>query len=226
MENLITNTSQLLAIATGTMLLLVLVVIMFKNSKNKKERKIIDSILDAAAIPVFRHSLPQLRKEIARVRRYQHSLSVIVVQPKSSALVKREKNGHVKTDKKAIKNGKHSNGELTRISQIEFMLCGPIFRDALREVDRTTYDGANNRFILILPESTKIQAVQTVNRLKRIMGDKLFDKLQIGLSEFPKDGLIIEDLVGRAMPAAGQKISVETEPPKEEEVEVQQKLKS
>ncbi len=226
MENWITNTSQLLMIVLGMVTLIGLIVFISRVKKHKKERRIVDSILDAAAIPVYRHSLPQLKKEIARARRYQHPLSVIIVQPSLTPLETKKRHSKNKSSHKNSKNGTYTNGEAVRISQIEFMLCGPIFRDALREVDRTTYDGANNRFIMILPESTKIQAVQTVNRLKTVMGEKLFGKLQIGISEFPKDGLIMEDLICRAMPKTGEKVSDEANHKTSEEIEVQPKLKS
>lgn len=226
MENWITNTSQLLMIVLGMVTLIGLIVFISRVKKHKKERRIVDSILDAAAIPVYRHSLPQLKKEIARARRYQHPLSVIIVQPSLTPLETKKRHSKNKSSHKNSKNGTYTNGEAVRISQIEFMLCGPIFRDALREVDRTTYDGANNRFIMILPESTKIQAVQTVNRLKTVMGEKLFGKLQIGISEFPKDGLIMEDLICRAMPKIGEKVSDEANHKTSEEIEVQPKLKS
>jgi hypothetical protein len=148
------------------------------------------SITEAAGIPPYRNSLEVMRKEIARMRRYQHSLAVVVVCP-------REKN---ETPNKVVagENGTGVNSDHP-LSQIEFLLCGSILRDSLREVDLTTYDGANNQFVMILPESNKEEAEKAVQRLNKLIGKRITSRLAYGISEFPDEGLIIEDLVEKAV---------------------------
>ncbi|MDH3691644.1 MAG: hypothetical protein OEU36_19550 [Gammaproteobacteria bacterium] len=85
------------------------------------------------------------------------------------------------------------------LDTIRFWLSGCALRDALREIDVAAYDGANNQFVVALPESTEKQALLAVNRLNDIIGDRIATQLYIGVAEFPEDGLIMEDLIKHAM---------------------------
>ena len=85
------------------------------------------------------------------------------------------------------------------MTQLDFIFCGPVFRDALREMDFITFDGVNNQFVIILPETNSHQAVLTVQRLTQILGKKLAVQLSFGIAEFPADGLNINDLLSVAM---------------------------
>lgn len=154
-------------------------------------RPTIYSILEAAAMPAYRQSLSQLRKEISRARRYQRPLAIVVIQ--INATFSRPHKGGVNEESVVQVD---QSGEL---QPLEFVLCGSIFRDALRETDIATYDGVKKQFVIWLPESTKKDTIEIVKRLRNVVGKNIADNLSTGMAEFPEDGLIIEDLVNRAM---------------------------
>ena len=166
-----------------------------KQRSLKNSLRALTSITEAAGISPYRLSLPLLRKEISRVRRYQHSLTVVVARPREHSA---ERQDGRPRDVVTNENGSGGNS-VKQLSQIEFLLCGSILRDSLREVDVIAYDGANNQFIICLPESKKENAAKTIARLNEIIGKRISSQLSYGIAEFPEEGLIIEDLVERAM---------------------------
>lgn len=174
-----------------------LIFLWLKYRSRRTEIRIISSFLEAAAIPPYRKSLATLKKEISRVRRYNRPLSVVVVQRRNGATPQDTSHD---TDNGNI----NPSTQPKRLSTIAFLLCGPILRDAFRAVDITTYDGHNDQFIITLPETTHQQAVETMQRVKNIIGEQVSEQLSIGISEFPEAGLIIEDLVARGMTEINQ----------------------
>ncbi len=182
---------------SGAVVLSLLGMIWLRRRSWKRNLRTLSSITRAAAIPGYRNSLPQLNREISRVRRYQHPLAVVVVRP-IHAYGGNHSPHALPNNAGMSENGgeAHSPKEL---SQIEFLLCGSIFRDSLREIDITTYDAANNQFVIMLPESTRFNAEKTINRLKAIIEERISNLLFFGISEFPDDGLILEDLVEQAV---------------------------
>ncbi|RJR39527.1 MAG: hypothetical protein C4576_21525 [Desulfobacteraceae bacterium] len=155
------------------------------NSIRTVDRRAIAHIIRAAAIPSFRQSFPILNKEIARGRRFQKTL--IIANVRMSGVSGEDLNGAI-----------HDAGLGERpdtMTWIEFALCGPVFRDALREIDIITYDHGQNQFVIALPETSKHQAIGAINRLRKIIGEPIFNRLAFGIAEFPADGLSIESLV-------------------------------
>lgn len=185
-----------ITLLSGATVLTLLGIIWLRRRSWKRNLRTLSSITRAAAIPGYRNSFPQLNREISRVRRYQHPLAIIVVRP-IHAHGGNHSSHTITNDAAMSENGSavHSAREL---SQIEFLLCGSIFRDSLREIDITTYDAANNQFVIMLPESTRFNAEKTINRLKAIIEERISNQLFFGISEFPEDGLILEDLVEQA----------------------------
>lgn len=151
--------------------------------RKKEEIQARFSIAQAAAMPGFRKSLPDLQKEVTRARRSERPLSVVVVRPL-----------------------RDNRSDADQLSRIDFLLCGRIFRDAARQLDFTTYDAALDRFVIVLPETTKAQAIQTINRFAGLVG-KTFDQLSFSTAVFPEDGLAIEDLIARAEAPGGGTLS-------------------
>lgn len=167
------------------------------------------SIMEAAAIQPFRQSVPLINKEISRVRRYQRALAVIVLRRRMQPEAKLQ-NGtlHAKTQT----NGRLP-AEQNPLPHMEFLLCGAIFRDALRETDIITYDGGKNQFVLIMPETTRLEALQTVERLNKILSGKLYKDMEVGIAEFPEEGFIINDLVENAVVNIGDKKPLSSKEP-------------
>lgn len=103
-------------------------------------------------------------------------------------------------------NGSAENAS-KRFTQIEYLLCGRILRDSLREVDLLVYDGVKNQFIIFLPESNRVDSEKAVHRLSEILGKRISNQLYYGISEFPTDGLIEEDLIERSVESATKSLS-------------------
>jgi hypothetical protein len=145
-------------------------------------------ILDAIRIPDYHQALPALNKEHARARRHGHPLSIIVAQVKAATQPK-------EVVSRVSNSSKSDNSVSNNLNSCELLLCGPVFRDAVREFDITTYDGLNNRFIIALPESNKEQTFKAVHRFNRILGDDIATRLSMGVAEFPTDALFVNELI-------------------------------
>ena len=177
--------------------------LLIKYLSAKTDRRTLSDIVDAAAIPAYRNLLPRLNKEIARSRRFKHPLTVIAIgtNSKSSSHVNKALNGM------PVLNGEIYSNNPKRLTQLGFFLCGTVFRDAVREIDITAYDGANNQFVIALPETPKPQAIKMANRLTNMVGQQMAHHLSVGIAEFPTDGLIISDLLDVAMRSIINQIS-------------------
>ncbi len=188
------------AYSAGGITLTVLVsLFIFWQYRRREEKNIIDAFLKAASVPLFSTSLAHLKSEVSRSRRYQHELSVLIFRLLDAPEISLNRS---EASARSAKNGKMNAAP--GMSRLEFLLLGPILKDAVRTIDLVTYDAGNNQFIIVLPESSKINAVQAANRLKKMLGSKIMQNLAIGIAEFPKDGLIIEDLIARATPGQGE----------------------
>ena len=169
--------------------------LLIKYLSLKTDRRTLAEIVEAAAIPAYRHLLPRLNREIARSRRFKHPMAVLAIGTNnhSSSHVNKALNGM------PVLNGEIYANDPKQLTQLGFFLCGTVFRDAVREIDITAYDGANNQFVIALPETSKSQAIQMAQRLTNMIGDQIAHHLSVGVAEFPSDGLIISDLLDVAM---------------------------
>lgn len=160
----------------------ILFVIGFAIWQRRQERQGKKLFPQPASLPSYRDMLPQLQKELSRARRLERPLSVVVIRSGTPI-----KDANSCTD-----------DDLNGLNQSEFLLSGPIgpiFGRAFRDIDCATYDGTSKQYVIVLPETTKPQAIQLVKRLNRLLGEKLASRLAVGLSEFPSDALCLEDLV-------------------------------
>jgi hypothetical protein len=132
------------------------------------------------AVPTYRGWLEVLRRELNRARRYHHPLAVVVMQLAERGVL--EENARV-----------HSSS--TNRSQWAVMRAGMLLRELLRDTDVVTYDPAENRFVLLLTETTPPQARAAVLRLESLLHERAGATLQSGIAMFPDEGLITEDLV-------------------------------
>lgn len=189
--------SPLLLAAVAIALLLLVVLVVYKRRRQVLTGvRAVSSDLQLGAIPTFRRNLERLSHELARVRRYQRPLSIIVLRLESDQLL---------VDLKRTLVAESGNGSVESYNQIMqtiqlvFSLVGSILQESLRESDIPSYDVANNQYIIALPECTGEQASQTVTRLKKLLFKRTAGHLVAGIAEFPHDGLIIDDLVKTAM---------------------------
>lgn len=144
---------------------------------------------DATALPSYRRSLPDLGQELARMRRYERSLTVLVLRLAStSAAAASGTDGIV------------SGVEPTRRTalQLPFWHVGTMLRDLLRDSDVATCEYARGEYVLLLPETNRTQAIQAANRLAKVIFATTELQVRSGVAEFPTDGLIVEELVKSA----------------------------
>jgi GGDEF domain-containing protein len=139
-----------------------------------------------AAIPRYRRSLPRLTAELERARRYQRVLTVTVL------VVDFDRHQPAKRHVIAMPG----NAEIA--SQFFFSLVSSLLRDNVRGSDLVTYDVTNDYYVLLFPEATAAATEQTLRRLQQLVLQRSKVSLRYGLAEYPKDGLLIPDLVSRA----------------------------
>lgn len=134
------------------------------------------------AVPSYRKSLPRLSQELARMRRYERSLAVLVIDidPRLGEA----------DSVSAKRNGR----ELT----VAFWHMGAMLRELTRNSDIVTSDPADDRFVVLLPESNRAQAELAASRLRTPLAASTQLLVRMGVAEFPGDGLIIEELVKSA----------------------------
>lgn len=182
------DNSQRIVILVLILLFMTLVYLWQKRRSKNHSRHIRSAILDAASIPSFHDSIGHLNKELSRARRSHRPLSIIVIEyhpSVSGSYISRQSD-----DSESLKF--ISNRGETDLT--EFFLCGKVIRDALRDIDITSYAAVNNQFIIVLPESTKSEAEDALRRIKRLAG-RGANQFRAEVAEFPNDGLILDDLV-------------------------------
>lgn len=122
--------------------------------------------------------------EFARARRYEQTLTIVVVSP--SQLDERG-NG------RSASNGNGAGGR-----DLLPLLAGAGLREALRESDVVCYRPMGGRFVLGLPQSGGDEARQAMSRVGELFHRHLHMDLVAGVASFPADGLTLEDLENTA----------------------------
>ena len=194
------NNNLLLSVILPTLLMFGLVVLAAVRRKRQRVRasngRLIPPEKQLGAVPTYRRTLPQFTNELARVRRYNRPLTLVVLRIESDQLLLDLKRSLMP---ETGDGGVGSYNNIMQTIQLVFSLVGSILRESLRESDIATYDVAHNQYIILLPESDLKQATQTVRRLKKLLFKRTAGHLVAGIASFPEDGLIIEDLVNKAV---------------------------
>jgi hypothetical protein len=146
---------------------------------------------DTTALPSYRRSLPDLGQELARMRRYERSLTVLVLRLVNGSTPEAGAFGSGGNGSRGVPTPKSS-------AQLPFWHVGTMLRDLLRDSDVATCEYALGEYVLLLPETNRTQAIQAANRLGKIIFATTELRVQSGVAEFPTDGLIVEELVKSA----------------------------
>lgn len=143
------------------------------------------TLSEMAAILPYRSSLPQLASELARARRYQYPLTMVIIRLDQERIA--EGNGLFSMKK-------------TESGFVNLLLSflGSLLRSSLRDIDIVSFDVTNSQYVVLLPETTMAKAERPVARLNEMSLKQTGISLVVGMAEFPVDGLIIEDLVSSA----------------------------
>ena len=178
----------LLALVLGVMLLW----------ERRKIRRVIEqfvSLASHACIPTYRSVMTELSNELARTRRSQRAMSVMV-------LIMDTEIDFSSVKPMPGKKAQVIEGQL-RVEQIPTMALvfpqiGYILRNTVRKSDIVACGPGPNEFVVALAETTKTQATPFVKRFQSLIASSGLAPLRSGIAEFPKDGLTIEDLVSKA----------------------------
>ncbi len=141
---------------------------------------------DTGAILPYRSSLPQLASELARARRYQYPLTMVIIRLDQDRIAEK---GNGLFSMKKTESG---------FMNLLLSFLGSLLRSSLRDIDIVSFDVTNSQYVVLLPETTMVKAERPVSRLNEMSLKQTGISLIVGMAEFPVDGLIIEDLVGSA----------------------------
>ena len=121
-----------------------------KNLRNKLNSLFVSGLKVETGLPAYHDFLPMLNKELSRVRRFEHPLAIAVLKQNGAAPDKADKNKQNTNPQQTI----YAQGnDIKPISQVEFINCGLIFKNSIREIDLIAYDTKNHQFIISFPET-------------------------------------------------------------------------
>jgi hypothetical protein len=184
--------SRIVALAFFCLITFILVLIWRRLKPMGAIERLSSLAWEASGIPTYVRSLPQLRLDMSSARRYQRPFSVAVLSLEGQEL---QAASHGRSGTNG--NGAHSLSASEAI-QLVFPLIGSVLQEALRGSDKVTYDGANNQYVIVFPETQGLESEQAVRRLSELLIKRSSMNVKTGLAQFPTDGLILEDLVSAA----------------------------
>jgi hypothetical protein len=156
-----------------------------------------------ASLPRYRRSQQDLESELERTRRGDRSLATLVVRLDPSSIADLEQ------ELEAAGAGKNGGTAVRCTIHTVFAVIGAIIDDCLRGIDLATVDPASRRYIVLLPETTREQAEDTVRRMASVIFDETGLQIRAGIAEFRTDGVLLDDLVQVATAACDQEGALE-----------------
>ncbi|MFQ5627682.1 MAG: diguanylate cyclase domain-containing protein [bacterium] len=139
-----------------------------------------------SSIPSYQSTLPYMTFELTRARRYNHTLSVLILGIES---------GQKEELLKKNKNLANQWGNEQLAAKFLFSLIGTILRESLRDSDILSFELVNDRFVILLTDTDEKKARNAVVRLNNLVNEQIQTQLKAGVAEFPSNGLTIEDLI-------------------------------
>jgi hypothetical protein len=88
-----------------------------------------------------------------------------------------------------------------------------VLRGSVRETDLLAWEPADGTFVLLVPETDRVQVEALAARLGKIVQVRTGVTLRAGTAAFPEHGLILEVLVGRARAACWPAPATSSETP-------------
>jgi hypothetical protein len=144
-----------------------------------------------AVLSSMADAVDKLSAELDRARRYNHSLSVVVL----SASPMTEPAPEAANGAGAIEGAAALE---TSLPQVVSLLAAGVLRDVVRKSDIVCYWPSENRFVLALAESNVHSGRKALRRIEELFRSRLRLNVHAGLARFPDDGLTLDALVSRA----------------------------
>lgn len=130
--------------------------------------------------PTLEQERHKLEVEMARCRRYERNLGIILVEPEQTMQV-----------------GPESDQQLHPVISHSLMMraIGQFLLRHVRRPDWVMNDAANNRFLIVCPESTHRDLETASNRLISSLHRQLSIAVKHGFATFPDDAVTSEGLI-------------------------------
>jgi hypothetical protein len=132
----------------------------------------------------LRDAVDSINNEIYRSRRYNHPLTMIMVEP-------------LKGSKEMILNQSVREVQESMISRYVSISLARALREYIRRTDMLVEQPDKGRFIVITPETNKIESDRVVSKIYQA-ASSIGAEVAIGLCAFPNDALTLEDMLCRA----------------------------
>jgi hypothetical protein len=143
-----------------------------------------------AVLSSMADAVESLSAELDRARRYNHSLSIVVLSASPITETTEQKDGAPGAiDGAALE---------TSLPQVVSLLAAGVLRDVVRKSDIVCYWPSENRFVLALAESDVHSGRKALRRIEELFRSRLRLNVHAGLARFPDDGLTLDALVSRA----------------------------
>jgi len=132
----------------------------------------------------FSDEIENINSEIYRSRRYEHPLTMILVQPSQDS----QQLMHNESVQEVYKS-------LT--SRFVTISVAKVLRENIRRIDRLIELPTKGHYIVLTPETNRDQSARIVEKIReaaRLLGTDV----KVGVSSFPEDALNLEDLLRQA----------------------------
>jgi len=125
-----------------------------------------------------------INSEIYRSRRYNHPLTMIMVEP-------------LKGSQEMILNQSVREVQESMISRYVSISLARALRDYIRRTDMLVEQPDKGRFIVITPETGKVESDRVVSKIFEA-ASSIGAEVAVGVCAFPDDALTLEDMLSRA----------------------------
>lgn len=154
----------------------------------RREHPSAGSVQPAFDTPAYRQVLAPMAAELRRARRFEHPLTMMMI----SALTPSD-DGAKSTDAPSSR----ATFEVVPTTTL-FLLLGSFLRNAARETDILSAAPDTMRYVLLLAETDRFGADRALARFRDGFRTFAGAGLRIGVVEFPRDGLTVQDLFDTA----------------------------
>jgi hypothetical protein len=148
----------------------------------------VGAILGRAGVTTFHRTLPRIRDELERARRYQRPLTVALVGDARAV-----------TPATLLDLGsRRRTAPLDPGSPLIPVLLAPVLSEITRTIDVVTYASTLAQCVIVMPEASHDHAAGALRRMAEICSGRLHVPVTVRMATFPEDGLTLEELLRKA----------------------------
>jgi len=163
----------------------------WRQRRNAAEKDL--AILRSISMPSYRQMTSRYQLELERARRFERSLSMVVVrldgdEPRDMELVLRRESAREREARIVAACG----------HRIAFAHVGLVLQECLRDMDLAACDVTARRYVVVLPECTRTDAAGLVKRVELLVRRGTGLGIRTGIAEAGADGMMVADIVQKA----------------------------